>query len=232
METTGRIPSLDSRNAPTPRAHFDDTAQVSFDDAILRWALKASSQTESSGQQAALMLTEARYRQLPTLVLADHKLSPLPDVFGPFPNLNTLVLRNNDLDRLPDSITRLVKLHTLILRECRFREIPQVIGKLGSLRTLDLADNQIDDKAGFANALPPLKHLDLRANLLSTIPHFVKRLDRDCFVDIGGNRIPAASLPSFLTNIAGGPRIVSSIAQQSQQLSGAQKMDWLAFRSC
>lgn len=222
MSPTGSIPHIRS-GAVTGQS------DQSFDDTLIRWALKAPKRAEKGWQLAALRLTEARYRCLDTLDLTDHALSSLPDVFGQLPHLRELVLRDNDLDKLPGSMAELGDLHTLNLCACNFPKIPEIVNALRSLRVLDLQGNRIEDTSDFVPALPQLEHLNLRLNRLKEIPGFIDRLSHQCLVDVSSNEIPAAFLKEALVCNHGGARILCSEDHIASDVDNQHLVDWLTF---
>jgi Leucine-rich repeat (LRR) protein len=176
---------------PTRRSASNGPA-VSFDQRLFQWAVAAPARNDRAVQHAALLLTAARYRELPTLDLSGLSLRSIPDVFESLPWLEQLDLRSNYLRDLPASMGTLGKLIALDLSQCCFREIPDACSTMTALQTLSLADNQLDDQGLAEATFPALSHLDLRHNRIEgtdNLSALIARCPADCVVEVEGNAL-------------------------------------------
>lgn len=70
------------------------------------------------------------------LLLRDHNLTSLPDIFDLLPNIDLLDVSMNRLETLPESITNLKKLKTLYLHNNSFSTLPSTLGDLKQLELI------------------------------------------------------------------------------------------------
>ncbi len=70
------------------------------------------------------------------LLLRDHNLTSLPDIFDLLPNIDLLDVSMNRLETLPESITNLKKLKALYLQNNSFSTLPSALGALKQMELI------------------------------------------------------------------------------------------------
>ena len=70
------------------------------------------------------------------LLLRNHQLTSLPDIFDLLPDLESLDVSGNDLTSLPESIKNLENLKILYLQKNQFTNLPSVLGDLKQLEII------------------------------------------------------------------------------------------------
>eukprot|EP01083_Nonionella_stella_P101934 289560_1 len=102
------------------------------------------------------------------LVMADNRLSSLPDTLATLPKLEVLDIRENLLESLPENIGRL-PLTTLRLSKNKLKKLPNSISELTKLSLLEAKGNLICSVPGLSG-LTRLATLDLSHNRLESLP--------------------------------------------------------------
>eukprot|EP01083_Nonionella_stella_P019813 54976_1 len=102
------------------------------------------------------------------LVMADNRLSSLPDTLATLPKLEVLDIRENLLESLPENIGRL-PLTTLRLSKNKLKKLPNSISELTKLSLLEAKGNLICSVPGLSG-LTRLATLDLSQNRLESLP--------------------------------------------------------------
>lgn len=125
------------------------------------------------------------------LLVANNRLSSVPDVVSRLKNITRLDFSNNSISLVCDAITQMASLTHLYLRNNQItdNDLPKDMIGLKSLRTLNLSGNRL-------TCLPPqvldivsLRNLFLGANQIKQVDSGIKRLKRLRLLYLGGNQL-------------------------------------------
>ena len=132
--------------------------------------------------------------ELETLLIADNRLTALPDCLSRLTNLRTLDAGHNQIADVPPlpPITDFLYLHDNRIRTMSFR-------KLERLRYLNIGDNPLDALPGEIAILESLEELRVENNALAALPDAIGRLENLAELALRNNRL--TTLPDSMRNL-------------------------------
>ncbi|KAG0719168.1 Leucine-rich repeat-containing protein 57 [Chionoecetes opilio] len=125
------------------------------------------------------------------LVLADRRLTELPDLSALNKVLRTLDLSANRLRSLPAAVCDLSSLKHLNLNGNRIDSLPDDIGRLSKLESISVVSNVLSVLPDSVSMLKHLKSVILSDNQLTQFPAQLCGLGQLDVVDLSGNHITA-----------------------------------------
>jgi len=163
-----------------------------------------------------------------TLVLANLRLTSLPEQIGNLTNLVSLNLGSNNLASLPEQIGNLTNLKWLYLRSNNLASLPEQIGNLTNLELLYLESNKLASLPEQIGNLTNLELLYLGSNKLASLPEQIGNLTNLVSLNLRSNNL--ASLPEqigSLTNLVSLNLDRNNLASLPEQIGNLTNLEWL-----
>ena len=125
--------------------------------------------------------------KLTILMIADNKITMLPDFTDATRTLQAIMLPGNSIPSLPPSIGGLTELKAISLASNALTSIPEEIGNCPMLRLVDFTDNLIESLPESICSLDRLKSLKMANNKIEFLPDGLTRLNALADVTFSGN---------------------------------------------
>jgi Leucine-rich repeat (LRR) protein len=171
-----------------------------------------------NGLTGELPATLAGLPHLRTLVLRSNRLQgEIPAALGGLSELEVLDLSFNRLaGAVPPDLGALARLRSLQLGHDDLTALPDALGNLGALEALGLDETQISDLPPGLRRLTRLRTLSARGARLRDLPEALAGLRSLLFLDLSGNPMHGAELPSWLGDLA----VLQGLALADDGLAG------------